>query len=127
MHVVVPLAPTVTWDVAKSFAKGLADRMAADAPDRYLAKISKSARTGKIFIDYLRNQYGATAVAPYSTRARPGAPVSTPLAWSELSPRIKSDRFRIADIAKRPKAVWHGYFDVEQTIDAGIAQRLMRS
>jgi bifunctional non-homologous end joining protein LigD len=126
LHVVVPLAPAVTWDVAKSFARGLADAMAADAPDRYIAKMTKAARTGKIFIDYLRNQYGATAVAAYSTRARPGAPVSTPLAWSELSARIKSDRFQIGDMAKRPKDVWNGYFDVAQTIDASVAKKLMR-
>jgi bifunctional non-homologous end joining protein LigD len=124
MHVVVPLAPAVTWDVAKAFAKGLADAMAADAPDRYIAKMTKVARTGKIFIDYLRNQHGATAVAAYSTRARPGAPVSTPLEWSELTARIKSDRFHIADIAKRPKTVWKGYFDVAQTIDERVARTL---
>jgi bifunctional non-homologous end joining protein LigD len=126
MHVVVPLAPAVGWDVAKSFAKALADTMAAAHPDRYIAKMSKAARTGKIFLDYLRNQHGATAVAAYSTRARPAAPVSTPLDWSELSARIKSDRFHIPDIAKRPKSVWRGYFDVRQTIDAAVAQKLLR-
>jgi bifunctional non-homologous end joining protein LigD len=126
LHVVVPLAPAVDWEVAKSFAKALADAMAADAPERYIAKMTKSARTGKIFIDYLRNQYGATAVAVYSTRARPAGPVSTPLAWSELSPRIKSDRFHIADIAKHPQDVWRGYFDVEQTIDEAAAKKLTR-
>ena len=124
MHVVVPLAPAVAWDVAKTFAKTLAEAMAADAPDRYIAKMAKAARTGKVFIDYFRNQHGATAVAAYSTRARPGAPVSTPLEWSELSARVKSDRFHIADIAKRPKTVWKRYFDVEQTIDVGVAKKL---
>jgi bifunctional non-homologous end joining protein LigD len=125
MHVVVPLAPVVPWDVAKPFAKALADRMAADDPQRYIATMSKAARTGKVFIDYLRNQHGATAVAAYSTRARPGAPVSTPLAWSELG-RVRSDQFHIDDIAARRRDVWRGYFDVRQTIDEAVARKLLR-
>jgi bifunctional non-homologous end joining protein LigD len=124
LHVVVPLARAAKWDVAKAFAKGLADAMAADAPTRYTTKIAKAARGGKVFIDYLRNQYGATAVAAYSTRARPSAPVATPLAWSELSPQLTSDRFHVADIADRPADVWRGYFDVVQTIDARLVTKL---
>jgi bifunctional non-homologous end joining protein LigD len=68
----------------KSFTKEIAKAMASDSPDRYVATITKSKRHGKILVDYLRNGRGATAVAPYSTRARPGAAVSMPLDWNEL-------------------------------------------
>ena len=88
LHVVVPVAPTAPWSEVKSFAKGLSAEMAADAPAKYLTKISKAERTGRIFIDYLRNDPTSTAVAPYSTRARPGAPVAMPLEWSEVRPGL---------------------------------------
>jgi bifunctional non-homologous end joining protein LigD len=83
-HVVAPLAPAADWAAVKGFAKSVADSMAADAPARYVATISKAKRKGRILVDYLRNGRGATAVAPYSTRARPGATVSTPIGWDEL-------------------------------------------
>ena len=73
------------WDAAKAFTRAVAEAMAKDAPDRYVATMSKRARRGRIFVDYLRNGRGATAVAAYSTRALPQAPVSTPLDWDELS------------------------------------------
>ena len=76
---------------SRRFAQGLAEAMAKDSPDRFVATMAKRARTGRIFVDYLRNGRGATAVAAYSTRARPGAPVSTPLAWDELSPSIRPE------------------------------------
>jgi bifunctional non-homologous end joining protein LigD len=85
LHVVVPVEPLVGWDKAKSFTASVAHAMARDRPDRYVATVAKRVRRGRIFIDTLRNDRGATAVAAYSTRALPLASVSTPLAWSELS------------------------------------------
>jgi bifunctional non-homologous end joining protein LigD len=79
--------------------------MAADSPDRYVSTITKSKRRGKILIDYLRNQRGSTAVAPYSTRARPGAAVSMPLSWEELSPAIGPDYFTVLNVPTRLAAL----------------------
>ena len=101
LHVVVPLTPKVDWEAVKGFAQGVAEAMTRDSPDRYTATLAKRARTGRIFIDYLRNGRGATAVAAYSTRARAGAPVSTPLGWDELSPAIKPNHFTVANLPTR--------------------------
>jgi bifunctional non-homologous end joining protein LigD len=89
LHVQVPIARRYSWPEAKAFAKRVAELMTQAAPTRYLTRISKSERRGKIFIDYLRNDPTSTSVAPYSTRSRPGAPVSTPLHWDELSARLR--------------------------------------
>jgi bifunctional non-homologous end joining protein LigD len=101
LHVVVPLTPQADWDSVKAFAQGLAEAMANDAPSKYTATISKSARGGKIYVDHLRNGRGATAVAAYSARARAGAPVSTPLDWSELSPAIRPSHFTVDNLPTR--------------------------
>jgi DNA ligase D len=101
LHVVAPLKPSAGWDEVKAFAKGLADDMAEDEPDRYVSTITKSKRKGKILIDYLRNGRGNTAVAPYSTRARKGAPVSMPLAWDELSEAIGPAYFTVLNAIQR--------------------------
>ncbi|BAT57614.1 putative ATP-dependent DNA ligase YkoU [Variibacter gotjawalensis] len=85
LHVVSPLKPKGAWPDLKEFTKAMADAMASDSPNKYVSTIAKAKRGGKILIDYLRNQRGQTAVAAYSTRARPGAAVSMPLAWDELS------------------------------------------
>jgi bifunctional non-homologous end joining protein LigD len=98
---VVPLKPKAGWDDVKAFAQDIAETMAKDSPDRFVATMSKQVRTGRIFVDYLRNGRGATAVAAYSTRARPGAPVSTPLGWDELSPSIKPNHFTVDNLPKR--------------------------
>ncbi|MEA1015876.1 non-homologous end-joining DNA ligase [Sphingosinicella sp. LY1275] len=101
LHVVVPIDPVADWKRVKGFAKSLSERMAADAPDRYLTKISKAERVGRIFIDYLRNDPTSTAVAPYSTRSRPGAPVALPLEWDELDDSLAPAEFTIRTVPKR--------------------------
>jgi bifunctional non-homologous end joining protein LigD len=100
LHVVLPIRPA-PWDEAKDFCRKLAEAMAADSPDRYTATIKKTARNNRIFIDYLRNSREATAIAPYSTRARPGASVATPLSWQELSSLKAANAFTVLNIGKR--------------------------
>jgi len=101
LHVVVPLQPHANWDEVKAFSKAFAELMVADSPGRYVATMSKSRRRGRIFIDYLRNGRSATAIAAYSTRARPGAPVAVPVDWNELPDIASSDRFTVATLEQR--------------------------
>ncbi len=107
LHIMVPINPTVGWDKAKAFTQSVAEQMAKERPERYVATASKSRRRGRIFIDYLRNGRGATAVAPYSPRALVGASVSTPLAWEELSDGIRADHFTIDNLRHRLDALKH--------------------
>ena len=102
LHVVVPIAPT-DWDAAKDFAHAIALSMSADDPTRYLANMAKKLRNNRIFVDYLRNGQGATAIAPYSTRARPGATVSVPIDWAELGQLRAPDTFNVLNLTKRLK------------------------
>jgi len=120
LHVVVPLAPRESWLRLKQFSQAIAEELARRHPKDYTVNLSKSARVGKIFVDYLRNARGATAVAAYSTRARAGAPVSTPLAWDELGRGGGSDRFTVRSLPKRLATLktdpWAGYFKTRQAI-----------
>lgn len=120
LHVVVPLAPGCDWELTKRFAHGFADALAQSQPDRFLATATKSRRNRRIFIDYLRNGRGATAVASYSMRARPGAPVALPLAWSELSKLHRADAFTIKDVPmklkRRRKDPWSGMDSLKQNL-----------
>jgi bifunctional non-homologous end joining protein LigD len=102
LHVVLPIKPA-PWDTAKEFCQTVAASMAVDEPDRYVASATKSKRNNRIFIDYLRNSREATAVAPYSTRARPGAPVSTPVEWSELGALKSANQYTVLNLATRLK------------------------
>jgi bifunctional non-homologous end joining protein LigD len=124
LHVVSPIKPEAGWGELKSFTHGIAAAMEADSPSKYTATMAKKARGGKIFIDYLRNGRGATAVAPYSTRARPGAPISTPVRWEELGPELTASRFNVANIGRRLAALksdpWEGFFASPQPIAAAI-------
>ncbi|MFC3727198.1 DNA ligase D [Neoaquamicrobium sediminum] len=101
LHVVAPLKPSVGWDGVKDFARQLADSMEADAPDSFIAKATKAERKGRIFVDYLRNGRGATAIAPYSTRARKGATVAMPLGWEDLGPEIGPGYFTVDNAMAR--------------------------
>lgn len=100
LHVVAPLRPRADWAAVKRFTKAMAASMAADDPGRYVATVTKSKRRGRILIDYLRNQRGATAVAAYSSRARPGAPVSMPVEWEEMDD-IRPDQFTVTNAPAR--------------------------
>ncbi|XXX79497.1 non-homologous end-joining DNA ligase [Sorangium sp. So ce134] len=128
LHVVVPLAPSSGWDECLAFTKALAGDIARREPKRYTIAVSKAQRKGKIFIDYLRNTRGATSVAAYSTRARPGAPVSAPLSWDELGPEARSDRFTLRSLPERLAALradpWAGYAEVRQKITAAMRRAL---
>jgi bifunctional non-homologous end joining protein LigD len=99
IHVVVPIAGA-DWDAAKNFTQTIALAMAADSPQRYAGKMTKALRRGKIFIDYLRNTREATSVAPYSTRARPGAAISAPLSWDELGRTKSAADFTVLNLKK---------------------------
>ncbi|MGZ8422695.1 MAG: DNA ligase D [Nitrospira sp.] len=131
LHIVVPLRRVHTWDEVKAFSKAIADHLAHMIPDRFLAHMSKQKRKGKIYIDYLRNAKGATAVAAYSTRARPGAPVSVPLAWDELSVDMRSDHFTIANLPDRLSQLrqdpWKDYFSTQQRITRKMLAALASS
>src|SRR5262249_60700409 len=101
LHVVVPIVPLTSWAEAKSFAASIAEAMAADQPDRYVATAAKRARRSRVYIDYLRNDPGSTAVAAYSPRSSPQASVSTPLEWDELSEGLRSDHFTVGNVRNR--------------------------
>lgn len=103
LHVTVPLAGKNRWPEVKEFASAVAEEMAEAAPEAYVATMSKAKRTGRIFVDYLRNDYTATAIADYSVRARPGAPVAVPLSWDELKTLRSASAFTIKDVLKRLK------------------------
>lgn len=130
LHVVAPVKPKAEWPDVKAAMKALADGMAGDSPDRYVSTITKSKRKGKILLDYLRNGRGATAVAPYSTRARPGAPVSMPVAWEELTDAIGPAYFtvnnatvRLAQLASDP---WGDFRSAEAEIKVASKSRPKR-
>lgn len=103
LHIIVPLAPKADWEEVKSWAMEFSRKMVSDAPDKYVATITKAKRVGKILIDFFRNDYTATAIASYSLRARPGAPVAVPLKWSELGRLKSANQFDMTDVLKRIK------------------------
>ncbi|TLX56062.1 ATP-dependent DNA ligase [Stutzerimonas nosocomialis] len=101
MHVMVPLARRHDWTLAREFARGVAERLAAEAPERIVAKMGPQNRVGKIFVDYLRNQKGASTVAAYSVRARPGLPVSVPITREELGRIDGAAQWNVTNLAER--------------------------
>jgi bifunctional non-homologous end joining protein LigD len=120
LHVIVPLSPTSGWEPLKSFAQAFARALERDDPKSYVAKASKARRAGKVYVDYLRNERGATAVASYSTRARRGATVATPLSWDELTAKLDPQEFNVRTIARRLARLrhdpWAGFFETRQVL-----------
>jgi DNA ligase D len=120
LHVVTPLRPGPTWDEGSAFARRLAEDLEREDPRGFVAHMAKADREGRIFVDYLRNLRGATSVAAYSTRATPDAPISTPIGWDELSPRLRSDHFTIANLPKRLAGLkgdpWAEYWSLRQKL-----------
>jgi bifunctional non-homologous end joining protein LigD len=120
LHVVAPIQPKHEWPAVKSFCRGVAETLSAARPRDFLSKMTKAARVGRIFVDYLRNDRGSTAIAPYSTRSRPGAPIAVPISWRELSAISGGGEFTILNIAPRlkPRAkdAWADFQEVRQSL-----------
>ena len=119
IHVVAPLDASQDWEIVKSFAKGVATKLAENEPDRFVATMSKAKRKGRIFIDWLRNERGSTAIAPYSPRAKLEASVAVPVSWTELSRIESANAFTIPLVLQRIKRKtdpWSGYFATRQKI-----------
>lgn len=98
IHVVVPILPTLGWEQVRGFAKAFCTALAQAAPDRFTVALPKEQRKGRIFLDFLRNQRTATAILPYSARARDGAPVAAPVSWDELDEIDSAAQFSIGDV-----------------------------
>jgi bifunctional non-homologous end joining protein LigD len=103
LHITVPLLAKDNWDAVKAFCAGIAHQMAEEVPTAYVATMTKAKRTGKIFVDFFRNDYTATAIADYGVRARPGGPVALPIEWSELGRLKAANQFTISDVLERIK------------------------
>jgi bifunctional non-homologous end joining protein LigD len=119
LHVVIPIRPEHEWPAVKQFTHNFVLAMERDNPKLFLTKMTKAARVGKIYLDYLRNDRNATAVAPYSPRARSGLPVAMPLSWSELNSKERP-RFRVGDILQWRKRLsrdpWKEMLRMEQRL-----------
>jgi bifunctional non-homologous end joining protein LigD len=128
LHLVAPLAPKLGWHVVKPFAKAIADALVSARPDRYTANPLKKTREKKIFVDYLRNQRGGSAIVNYSTRAKNGAPVACPLRWDELKGLKAAAPYTAKTLPARLKALkrdpWEGYFSIRQSITAKARKAL---
>jgi len=128
LHVVVPLQPKLGWDEVKAFTKWVADQFVAQSPERFTANQAKRARQGRIYIDYLRNSRGATAIGAYSPRARPGATVSTPLFWEEVENGVRPEGFTVATLPQRLAGLetdpWAEIGELRQSIGAAVRRRI---
>jgi bifunctional non-homologous end joining protein LigD len=128
LHLVAPLTPKLGWDEVKPFTKAIADALVAARPDRYTANPLKRTREGKIFVDYLRNQRGGSAIVNYSTRAKEGAPVACPLRWDELRRLKTAAPYTVKTLPARFKALkgdpWKGFSSTRQSITAKAKKAL---
>ena len=125
IHLVLPLQRRQSWPDLKDFSHGIAEALVRRAPDRFTTNMRKDTRGGKIFVDYLRNDRGSTAVVPWSTRAHDRAPVAMPVSWNELAEATRSDAFTIADApARLGQDSWPDYDTVRQSIGPTVEAKL---
>lgn len=128
LHVVVPLKRTAGWDVVRQVARDIAEALEAEDPGRYVAHASKADRVGRIFVDYLRNGFGSTSINAYSTRARAGAPVATPVTWEELQAGIRPADFNVETVPKRLRELkqdpWADYPESAKAMSRDVRARL---
>jgi bifunctional non-homologous end joining protein LigD len=118
-HLVAPLTRRAEWPQVKAFCHAFAVKVGGEAPERYVANMAKAKRKGRIFVDYLRNERGSTAIAPYSTRTRDNAPVAAPITWKEAEKVSAANIFTISTMPERAKKLgdpWKGYFELKQSI-----------
>ena len=124
----VPLVPKLGWDEIRAFAKWVADSFVAQRPEDFTANMAKAARHGRIYIDYLRNSRGATAVGAYTPRAREGAPVSTPLLWDEVKIGVHPESFTVDTVPERLAGLgsdpWADIGKVRQSLSAPLRRRV---
>jgi bifunctional non-homologous end joining protein LigD len=130
LHIVVPLERKLSWADFKDFTRLVAEQLEHDEPDKFTTNMAKKARKGKIFLDYLRNGRNATFIAPFSPRARPGAPVAVPITWEELAEGIDPSSFtmqtvprRLANLAEDP---WKDMATTKQSVTAAMWRALGR-
>jgi bifunctional non-homologous end joining protein LigD len=130
LHVLAPIRPGPGWDAIRAWCRSFAETMEAEAPDRYLSTTRKKDRTGRILVDWLRNGLGATAIASFSPRARPGAGVATPLAWREVGSRLDPAAFTLRTVpgrlARQKTDPWAGFADAARDLPDGPAPRTTR-
>ena len=128
LHVVVPIRRGPDWDEVKAFTKAVVEQMAGDDPARFTANMSKAKRKGRIYVDFLRNQRTATFIAPFSTRTKPGAPVSVPIFWEELEEGVRSDQFNTATLPRRLQSLkedpWAEIDEQRQGITAAAKRKV---
>ncbi|HET7833758.1 MAG TPA: DNA ligase D [Gallionella sp.] len=128
LHLVAPLRPRADWHAVKDFARAVVEQHARDEPGLLTTNMAMAKRHGRIYLDYLRNTRGSTAIASYSPRARPRAPVAVPLRWDELSPALRSDHYTVETLPRRLGALkadpWEGFFEVAVPLGAATLKRI---
>src|SRR5690606_18681480 len=130
LHVVVPLRRTAGWEPLRAVSRAIAEELESEDPSRFVAQASKAARQGRIYVDYLRNGFGSTSINAYSTRARPGAPVATPLSWEELGAGARPADFTVETVPERLRRLkrdpWADYGASPRSLSRVVQARFAR-
>jgi bifunctional non-homologous end joining protein LigD len=130
LHVVTPLRRTGAWEPLREAARAIAEGLEGEDPARFVAHASKAARRGKIYVDYLRNGFGSTSISAYSTRARQGAPVATPITWEELASGVRPGEFNVETVPARLRALkkdpWETYRASARSLSREVHAQLTR-